>query len=108
MKNWIFGALLTLLAPLSLAGQLDGVKIAMVGFNADLSNMFYVLASPAGTSTECGYTVLSLPALSTEQGKGLLAMLMSAQVTQGKVNIGYKVLSPQVCQISTVQILAGN
>ncbi|MFZ3183313.1 MAG: hypothetical protein WA173_04120 [Pseudomonas sp.] len=109
MKNWMMGILLALLAPLSLAGELSGVKISMVGFNADIGNLFYALATPAGSSqTECGYTVLRLPAMSTDQGKALLSMLMSAQASQSKVNIGYKVVSSLVCDISTVQVLSGS
>lgn len=108
MKNWMLGTLLALLAPLSLAGQLDGVKISMVGFNADLSNLFYALATPAGSSsTECGYTVLRLPPLTTDASKGLLSMLMSAQATQSKVNITYKVVSPMTCDLTGIQVLSG-
>jgi len=108
MKNWMLGALLSLLTPLSLAGQLNGVKISMVAFNADLNNLFYTLATPAGTSTECAYTVLRLPAIATDQGKGLLSMLMGAQATQSKVNITYKVVSPATCEVSAVQVLSGS
>ena len=108
MKNWMLGTLLALLAPLSLAGQLDGVKISMVGFNADQSNVFYALATPAGSSsTECGYTVLRLPPLTTDASKGLLSILMSAQATQSKVNITYKVIASLTCEISGVQVLSG-
>lgn len=107
MKNGMLGSLLALLAPLSLAGQLDGVKVSMVGFNADLSNLFYALPTPAGSATECGYTVLRLPPLTTDASKGLLSMLMSAQATQSKVNITYKVVSPMTCDISGVQVLSG-
>ena len=108
MKNWMLGALLALLAPLSLAGQLDGVKISRVGFNADLGNLFYAVPNPVGNSvTECGYAVLRLPPLTTDASKGLLSMLMSAQATQSNVNITYKVVSPMLCDISGMQVLSG-
>lgn len=107
MKNWMLGTLLALLAPLSLAGQLNGVKISMVGFNADQSNLFYALPTPAGSATECSYTVLRLPPLTSDASKGLLSMLMSAQATQSKVNITYKVVSSMTCDLTGIQVLSG-
>src|SRR3989338_11357586 len=108
MKNWMLGTLLALLAPLSLAGQLDGVKVSLVAFNADLGNLFYTQATPAGGSgRECGYAVLRLPPLTTDASKGLLSILMSAQATQSKVNITYKVIASVGCEISGVQVLSG-
>lgn len=108
MKNWMLGTLLALLAPLSLAGDLSGVKISMVAYAEGGPNPFYALATPAGSSqTECGYTIMRLPAIATDQGKGVLSMLMSAQASQSKVNITYKVLSIANCEISSVQVLSG-
>ena len=109
MKNWIIGTLLSLLAPLSLAGEVKNVTVSMVGYNADISHLFYALVTPAGTTaTECGYTVLRIPGIGTDQGKALVGMLMSAQAAGSKVNIVYTVPSSQVCTITGVQVLSGS
>lgn len=48
MKNRMIGTLLSLLAPLSLVGEVKNVTVSMVGYNAYISHLFYALVTPAG------------------------------------------------------------
>ncbi|MCJ8169589.1 hypothetical protein [Atopomonas sediminilitoris] len=88
------------------AQQIDKAKVTIVGLNTELANTAYVLASPAGSSSECGFNIIRLPSITSEQGRALLSMALSAQATQVSANITYKVTAPQVCELTQLQLLA--
>jgi hypothetical protein len=105
MKIRILAGLLALTAPLCFAGQLTGVTVSKVGFNAAQSNLFYVIAAPVGVSSECGSNFLRLPAVATDPGRALLSMLLSAQATQSKLDLTYTLAAGGICTINDLQLL---
>ncbi|WP_139271117.1 hypothetical protein [Atopomonas hussainii] len=93
----------------ALAGTVSSAKIEVVGFNADTANKFYVMTYPTGPSSECGsFSFIYLPSVTTEHGRALLSMALTAQASQDTTSVVYKVTAPQTCEVTQLQVFKRN